>query len=247
MPFVAAVSDGAKGPGLDNRLLAYRGNAKRVPSVTGSVVPERVRTRAEYRHDILARIYDDLAPYDPEGVLRHEWVNARGAIARMGRGSIEIRVIDSQECATSDVAVVAAVTGAVRFLADGPLAHPGSADGIDMDTLVDVLERCIWQGERAYVDDLGYRAVLGMESRAAPTAKDVWRHLIDVGAGTDPVSEEWQESFEALLEEGPLARRILDALGEASGGAQLRGRLMSVYGRLADCLSRGEVFHAGEV
>ena len=42
-------------------------------------------------------IYRDLAPHDPEGVLRHEWVNARGAIARFDRMAIEIRVLDVQE------------------------------------------------------------------------------------------------------------------------------------------------------
>jgi hypothetical protein len=31
-------------------------------------------------------------------VLRHEWVNARGAIARFDRSAIEIRVLDVAEC-----------------------------------------------------------------------------------------------------------------------------------------------------
>src|SRR5690606_18371458 len=38
---------------LDNRLEFYRSNAKRVPSVTGLVVPEPALTRQEYEQDIL--------------------------------------------------------------------------------------------------------------------------------------------------------------------------------------------------
>jgi carboxylate-amine ligase len=248
IPALAASSpalDGSRGPALDNRLLAYRGNAKRVPSVTGSVVPERVRSVAEYRREILGRIYEDMRSLDPEGVLRHEWANARGAIARMERGTIEIRVIDSQECARADLAVAAAVHGAVRFLVEGPLRDPESAAGVDMETLVEVLEGTIWQGERARVESLEYRAVLGMEGREAPTATEVWRHLTEVGALTDPFAHEWEEPLGTILEEGPLARRILDSLAVGGTAAEERGRLRSVYGRLADCIATGAVFHAG--
>jgi gamma-glutamyl:cysteine ligase YbdK (ATP-grasp superfamily) len=239
------VLDGARGAALDNRLLAYRGNARRVPSVTGRVVPERVADTHAYRRDVLGAIYHDMAELDPEGVLRHEWVNARGATLRMERGAIEIRVIDAQECAVADVGVAAAVTHAVRFLAEGPLAH--HAPEIDQDTLVDVLEGTIWQGERAYVESLEYRAVLGMESAEAPTTGDVWRHLVEVGAATDPAAEEWGAALDTILEEGPLARRILACLPVGGSAGDERERLRVVYGRLADCLARGEVFHAEEV
>ena len=50
--------------------------------MTGAVVPEPIGSIGEYHERVLEPIYADLAPHDPEGVLRHEWVNARGAIAR---------------------------------------------------------------------------------------------------------------------------------------------------------------------
>ena len=40
------VLEGRVGPALDNRLLAYRDNARWIPSVTGRVVPERIRSEA---------------------------------------------------------------------------------------------------------------------------------------------------------------------------------------------------------
>jgi gamma-glutamyl:cysteine ligase YbdK (ATP-grasp superfamily) len=88
LPGIAASSpfvDGAPSGLMDARLDAYRTNSARVPSVTGHVIPEPVFTRAAYEGRLLQGIYDDLAPLDPEGVLRHEWVNARGCIARFDR------------------------------------------------------------------------------------------------------------------------------------------------------------------
>jgi hypothetical protein len=48
-----------------------------------------------------------------------------------------------------------------------------------------------------------------------------------------------------ILDEGPLARRILRALGadaEVDAGLEIpRPRLREVWGRLADCLAAGEM------
>jgi hypothetical protein len=130
----------------------------------------------------------------------------------------------------------------VRFLAEGPLAH--EAPVVDLETLVDVLEGTIWQGERAYVESLEYRAVLGMEGAEAPSAGDVWRHLIEMGTATDPAYGEWEAALGTILDEGPLARRILACLPVGGTAEEERERLRVVYSRLADCLAAGEVFHA---
>ncbi len=127
--------DGARAGNLDARLAAYRNNARRVPAVTGQVVPEPAFTHAQYQEDILGRLYRDMAPHDPDGVLRHEWANARGAIARFDRGAVEIRIIDAQECPAADLAVVAAVTSVVRapFMpmeSIGWISTPGLSGGI---------------------------------------------------------------------------------------------------------------------
>ena len=100
LPALAASSPFVEGrhPGiLDARLDFYRTNARRVPSVTGQVIPEPVFTRSGYEA-LLETIYADLAPLDPAGTLRHEWVNARGCIARFDRMALEIRLLDVQEC-----------------------------------------------------------------------------------------------------------------------------------------------------
>ena len=121
LPALAAASpimQGRTNGTLDNRLNAYRTNCARVPSLTGQVIPEPVFTRADYKREILQRLYRDVAPYDPDRVLRHEWVNARGAIARFSRNTIEIRLLDMQECPAADLAITAAVIAVLKLFVD---------------------------------------------------------------------------------------------------------------------------------
>lgn len=244
LPALAAgspVRDGVVAPELDARLAAYRGNTRRVPSVTGRVIPEPVHTRAAYERDLLGRIYRDLAPLDPEGILRHEWVNARGAIARFDRGSVEVRVLDAQECPASDLAVAAATTGLVRHLALERLPGVPTGDDPDTELLADLLERTERDAERAEVGAPALLDALGLPRRVA-TAADAWRALADAGT-LDPVPVGCGTALELILEEGPLSRRILRALGAPEPGDRPgRDRLRGVYGELCGSLERDEPF-----
>ena len=119
LPGLAASSpiiDGERNGILDNRLVVYRSNCARIPSITGEVVPEPVGSIGEYHERVLEPIYRDLAPHDPEGVLRNEWVNARGAIARFDRMAIEIRVLDVQETPVMDVAYAELIVEVLKAL-----------------------------------------------------------------------------------------------------------------------------------
>ena len=58
-------------------------------------------------------------------VPRDEWLNARGAIARFGRGTIEIRVLDVQECPQADLAICAAVVEVLQALVAEDDHRPG--------------------------------------------------------------------------------------------------------------------------
>lgn len=247
LPLIPALSaaspvrDGRAPGALDERLGAYRVNTRRVPSVTGRVVPEPVSTPDEYEARILRRIYRDLEPMDPRGILRHEWVNARGAIARFSRGAIEIRVIDTQECPRADLAVVGAVSAAVRALADGPLADGPDPDRVPTGTLAAILEATSVEGERAVVDAPDYLEVLGLKGTRRATAGEVWTHLVDEVVSGEPEWAEWSEPVGVILTEGPLGRRILRALD----GDLSVDRVKEVYGELCDCLRRGRLFRPG--
>jgi hypothetical protein len=241
MPALAASSPVVEGRAtgiLDNRLEFYRSNCARVPSVTGAVVPEPIFTRAGYESQILGRIYDDLGPHDPEGTLRDEWVNARGAIARFERSAFEIRVLDMQECPRADLASAALIVAAIRALVEEKWIDAESQKRWPAERLARVFDACVREGERAVQPDHEYVEVFGMRTDRDTTAGEVWRHLAAALILGTPADREWRRPLETLLERGPLARRLLTALGPDPS----RARLAEVYGRLCDCLDAGELF-----
>lgn len=246
-PALAASSpflDGRFTGSLDARMVAYRENSRRVPSVAARVVPEPVRDMRQYEDRILRRIYADLGSLDPEGILRHEWVNARGAIPRFQRGTIEVRVLDTQECPAMDLAVMAAVDQLVRRLVAAAEGTPAALNAISTPLLADILDATIRQGERARIEASEFLRLLALPGiRSSPgggsTAGAIWRALIDdvgMDAG-DPLCE-WREPLEVITTRGPLARRLL----EAAGTEPTRDHLVQVYGGLAEALDRGRPF-----
>ncbi|MGB9129445.1 MAG: glutamate-cysteine ligase family protein [Thiobacillus sp.] len=238
LPALAAsspIADGRPSGALDTRMEGYRTAVSRVPSVIGQVIPETVGSRAEYQDRVLAPMYRDIAPFDPEGVLQHEWLNARGAIPRFDRNAIEIRVIDVQECPQADLAIAAAATAVIQSLYHVDSATLAEQQAIPTDALASILLACIRDAERALIDDAGYLRLLGFPGRHC-RAGELWHHLIE--ATSLERSGPWREPLRAIREHGPLARRILRALGPEYGKA----RLHEVYQELCDCLEAGRMF-----
>jgi len=239
IPALAASSpfaDGRVSSALDGRMVAYRGNAARVPSVAGRVVPEPVFTQAEYERAILGRIYEDLRPHDPDGVLRYEWANARGAIARFDRGAIEIRVVDVQERPLADVAVLSAIVAVVRALAEGSLADRDLTADPSTEVLASLLDAAVVDADEAILDDRGILDVLGLAPDPV-TLNEAWKSLLDRHPPDDPKGE-WVAPLDTILREGPLARRMLTAAGTDPARANLR----DIAQRLCHCLERDEAF-----
>src|SRR5690606_20785248 len=78
------------------------------------VLPEYMASAAQYKRDVLRRIYVELAPIPEAALLRHEWMNSRGAIVRFMRSAIELRILDTQECVKMDIACAALVIATLR-------------------------------------------------------------------------------------------------------------------------------------
>jgi gamma-glutamyl:cysteine ligase YbdK (ATP-grasp superfamily) len=238
LPAIAAsspIANGAPSGCMDTRMKAYSTAVSRVPSVIGQVIPDTVSSRAEYEAQILAPMYRDIAPLDPEGVLRHEWLNARGAIPRFDRNALEIRVIDVQECPQADLAIAAAATAVIRSLYDDRWSPLAQQQAISTDNLVKILLACIRDADQAVIDDAGYLQLLGLSDRQY-RAGELWRHLIN-RTGLNR-STYWVETLRVMLEHGPLARRILRALGKDPSST----RLQQVYRELCDCLEMGRMY-----
>lgn len=227
---------------LDNRMKHYGRNSAILPNIAGQVVPEPVTSEEEYREKIFVPMFREIAPHDPEEMMREEWLNARGAIARFSRGSIEIRVVDSQEIPRSDLAVAAAIVAVVRSLTEEAWSSSTSQLALPQEQLVSHLKQTIETGPAAVINDEGYLRALGMEQTTS-TAGDVWKHLVQERMGKkDGIHDQWTEPLDAILNEGPLATRLIDA----THGLDSRFALRSAYMLLADSLDANELFVADE-
>lgn len=251
LPALAASSPVVEGKltGLmDSRLEVYRGNARKVPSVSGRVIPEAVFDRASYDEQIFQRIYGDIAPHDPEGILQHEWLNARGAIARFDRGAIEIRVLDVQECPHADLAICAAIGEVLRALVDEQWTPLSEQKSFTTEGLEQLLLASIRDAEQAVISDPRYLRQFGYPISAGSkevrvTMQEVWRWLLDsLHMFHGRLEAAWGEPLRVIAQQGPLARRIVRTLGTAPS----REKLAHVYSELCDCLQDGRVFNGHE-
>jgi gamma-glutamyl:cysteine ligase YbdK (ATP-grasp superfamily) len=179
-------------------------------------------------------MYDEIAYHDPQGVLAHEWLNSRGAIPRFDRNAIEIRVIDVQECPRADLAIAGATCAVIKSLFDERYAPLEEQQAIPTDVLQRVLAATIRDADFATVDDPQYLHALGMPTSSG-TAGDIWRSALDDVADGGAW---WQPAIDMILREGPLARRILRALGNRFDEKRLR----TVYRTLCQCLEHGWMF-----
>ncbi len=221
----------------DNRLVHYRDHCRQVPSITGDVIPEPIFDEATYRREIFERIFADIAPHDPENVLGHEFLNARGAIARFDRGSVEIRLMDVQECPMADVAIAAGVTSVVRALVEQTWQSLDSQKAIPTSTLCKVLDETIQKGGRARIEDPTVLAAFGFSSKPI-RASIMWQNLLERLRKNDTMLDGLFAPLDIIFQHGTLAKRIFRATGASPSASDL----LNVYSEIASCLRRGEPF-----
>ena len=222
---------------LDSRLETYRLNSRKIPSIAGRVIPERAFTQAEYQSLIFDPMFSDIAPHDPEGILQDEFLNARGAIARFSRGSIEIRVIDVQECPAADLAIARVVVDVLKRLVAESWTPADEQQSIEIEPLETVFLDAIVRGEQAVIRDRRFLAQFGIAGEEELSLGELWQYL-----AAHPDDEglrhggEAYEPLQTILNAGPLARRLSEHLGPSPD----RTTLHRVYGELCDCLRDGE-------
>jgi gamma-glutamyl:cysteine ligase YbdK (ATP-grasp superfamily) len=223
---------------LDNRLAFYRTNCQRVPSVAGRIIPEPYFSEREYTTHILERIRRDIAAFDTEGVLDPIWVNARGAIARFDRGSIEIRLMDTQECVTADLAIVAFVAALVRALVEARWLSNVEQQTFSVERLERLLLASVAAGGRAIFDDETYLRALGFGAGPRSGGELIGalaERLCQLGLLAE---RPWHAVLALIARHGCLSERIAGALGGRSEPAAIR----ALYRELADCLVRDVPF-----
>ena len=224
----------------DTRLDVYRGNSSRVPALTGQVVPEPAYTQVDYEQAILQKMYDDISPLDPEGLLQHEWLNSRGAIARFDRNTIEVRVLDIQECPLADIAICRAITAVLQSLANQQWTDTVGQQTIATGPLAEILSATIQDAEQTVLRDRLYLGQFGYPG-AVCSVQELWQHLIEQTLPTATVAQtpapDWQQPLHTILKHGPLSRRITAALVDNPSQ-----QLEPVYRELCECLATGRMF-----
>ncbi len=239
LPALAAASPVVNGKVtglLDNRIEMYRVNQARIPSITGQVIPEPAFTIDAYRRAILERLYRDIAPHDPEGILQEEWLNSRGAIARFDRNAIEIRLLDVQESPLADLAIITLLVEVLRELVAEACVPWTEQQLWSENALAEIFLAVLQEGRGALIKDPRYLAMFGIRANALAVG-ELWRVLAE--RLLTRRDEAWAP-LQVILDEGPLARRIIHALGPEPE----RGRLAAVYRELCDCLQEGSMYHA---
>jgi glutamate--cysteine ligase len=224
-------ADGRNTGWMDYRMEVYRTHQMRVPSTMGELIPEDSRSRADYQERVLLPIYREIVEYDIEAVLRHEWLNARAAIPRFERNALEIRVLDTQECPLADLAIAAATVALVWRIYE-----TGGREDIATGDLVRILHACIRDADQAMIDDRRYLGLFGITRPCS--ARDLWARLVDDMATADSLPKMWMEPLSLILEHGPLARRLLAAVGREAPP----DRLHAVYRELCACLHDGRMY-----
>ena len=236
IPALAASSpfmDGGSTDSFDNRLLAYKNNCARFPSISGGLIPDVLTSQAEYETNVYARILDDLLSVQADEILEPVWVNARGAIARFDRGSIEIRLMDTQECPIVDLEIVSFVVYLLNTLVKQQQATLSQQEAIATEWLIDLLGRTITEaGEASHLDDV-YLKCFGIPPGKARTVNDLLLRICEEGELDFPI-------IRSILKKGSLSQRLL----RTTGAKPDRNALRAAYLDLADCLRNGKLFDA---
>ncbi len=221
---------------LDSRLHYYKANQAKIPSITGLFIPEAVFSHDDYKRQIYSKIEKDLLEFNQGNILDPVWVNSRGAIARFDRGSIEIRIMDIQECPAADLAIVNTVVQLLKALVEEKFCNLNVQMKMDTQMLSGMLDQIAIHGGQTRIENQDYLAAFGLSSPM--TAKAVWKHLLSEIPANIYYDKKSREIIHTILDNGSLAERIIRSLNEDYSLENIK----IVYTRLSKCLSENTMF-----
>ncbi len=224
------IVDSRAAPWADMRMQFVRDHCRTVPFLTGDMIPEPIYDEATYRTMIFDGLEKAIAPFDDSGVFDPNFLNARGAIARFDRGSVEIRVMDVQEYPAADIAVCSLTIELLKAIVSERWTGLADQKATSTQTLSRWLDRISKDAERCTIDDRDYLRHFGIDADSI-TAGDLWKHLVSTLGVNDPL-------LDPILRRGSLATRITAAVGND----WRRDHLREIYRRLGDCLAGGHAF-----
>ncbi len=239
IPAIAASSpmvEGAlRGP-VDNRLAFVLEHQSSMPETQGDIIPEYIDSLTGYRRDVLRPMYNAIDKLDGARLLRHEWLNARGAVFKFSRRSMEIRVVDSQECVKMDVAIAALIRGALHDLGAelirGRLALP------EHRRLVEDFRACVQDGSAARVWAVQFPGLERGDDGKVAVRQVIDQLLVRAARRLKRGEQNYLELLAVVRDHGTLSERISARLRPHVDDAErLREEARAVYLELCTCLT----------
>jgi carboxylate-amine ligase len=222
----------------DNRLNFYVQNQKAIPEIAGQVIPEPAFTFIDYQQKILEKTYKAIAPHDPEGDMQEDWLNSRGAIARFGRQTIEIRTLDTQECPKADISIAILITHILKSLISEKWISYNDQKMTDTISLRTIFDACSKYSGYASITDPEYLALLGLPAKKAISTKDIWFHLMEITGFQNECPPRNYQAIETILKRGALSDRI----SQTTGANPSKIEIIDLYKKLANCLYQNVLF-----
>ncbi|MCO5172152.1 MAG: glutamate-cysteine ligase family protein [Planctomycetes bacterium] len=239
LPAVAAstpIHDGELQPAVDSRLQFIIEHQTKIPESCGEIVPEFVASLAQYKRDVLGPMYRAVEKLDGGRVLRHEFLNARGAVFKLSRESMEVRVLDTQECVKLDVAIAVFVRWALKALADALLSGRMVTD--DHSLLVEDFQAVVREGTRARVHAPHLLAQEERDDEDKVEVRRVLHELIAMARKKAPAREEpYLDLVAGIVRQGSLSECMKAALDPYMGDADtFTEAARRLYIQLSECL-----------
>lgn len=219
----------------DSRLLYYGSNQRRIPEISGDIIPEFIESQQAYEATILQPMYQAIRPWDPEGLLQYEWLNSRGAIAKFDSKAIEIRILDSQECVQADLAIAHAIYAILKWWHTRSYVYLD--ERCDTKKLKWVYDHSIKDGLSIRIEDSELLTQWQLPKRGR-TLRDIWSFLLE--QASSDLDKSSQLVLEHILTHGNLSERILRACGNDFS----RSTLTNTYRQLGACLLNNELLNA---
>ena len=181
----------------------------------------------------------DIAPYDPEHLLNHFFLNSRGAIARFDRGAVEIRLVDIQECPDADIAIAEWEVAVLKGLAEGAFASEAEIRALDTDALAKILLATTHSAEKTVISDRDFLKIWGIEVSEITAAELIQKTTEKV---KNKISTHSLELLQKMFKRGTLASALVKNVGADPD----RDDFVYEYGRLAHCLAENRLYGVDE-
>jgi carboxylate-amine ligase len=229
--------DGQLSGKLDTRLTYYKTNQSKIPSITGKVIPEAIFSKRNYLNQVYEKIKTDLTPYDTNNILNPIWVNSRGAIPRFDRGSIEIRIMDVQECPSADIAIITLVIETLKAIVNEKFIPLEEQMKYKTETLVQIYEQTIITGQQTLIESTEYLHAFGINSPCI--VHEFWQKIIAriISSGNTAL-EKWKPELSIIIDEGSLSERIIRSMN----GDLSQTSIKKTFKQLSGCLAQNKMF-----